>query len=261
VSRYWQIYKTFWVTSLRRELEFRSNFFAKIFQNLMWIFFFVAILWVVYGNTKSIAGWTRGEAYVLAATVFLMNAFMSAFFFSLMEIPSHVRMGTLDFVVTKPVDSQFWVSSRKFNFDQIGTVTAGLIMLAIGIRQAHVMPGLAQWLAYVLLLASALVIFYSFNLALMTTGIWLVRVDNLWVLGESVMQIARFPLDIYGAGLQRFLTFVVPLGFFATIPARQLVKEFNPLMAVAGIVWALAAFWLSRKFWLFAMGHYTSASS
>jgi ABC-2 type transport system permease protein len=261
VSRYWQIYKTFWVTSLRRELEFRANFFAKIFQNLMWIFFFVAILWVVYGNTKSIAGWNRGEAYILAATVFLMNAFMSAFFFSLQEIPQHVRMGTLDFVITKPVDSQFWVSSRKFNFDQVGTLLAGLTMISVGVLQAHVTPGALQWLAYVVLVFSAVVIFYSFNLALMTTGIWLVRVDNLWVLGETVMQIARFPLDIYSSGLQRFLTFVVPLGFFATIPARQLVKEFNPMMVLAGIVWAAAAFWLSRRFWRFAMTHYSSASS
>lgn len=261
MSRYWQIYKTFWVTSLRRELEFRANFFAKILQNMMWIFFFLAILWVVYRNTDSIAGWSRGEAYVLAATVFLMNAVMSAFFFSLMEIPTHVRMGTLDFVVTKPVDSQFWVSSRKFNFDQVGTLLAGLVMVVVGVLQAGVAPGVLQWLSYLFLVLCALVIFYSFNLALMTTGIWLVRVDNLWVLGESVMQVARFPLDIYGAGLQRFLTFVVPLGFFATIPARQLVKGFDPVMVLAGIVWAAAAFWLSRKFWAFAMTKYSSASS
>ncbi|MEZ0324651.1 MAG: ABC transporter permease [Fimbriimonas sp.] len=261
MSRYWKIYKTFFTTSLRRELEFRANFFAKIFQNLMWIFFFLAILWVVYSRTDSIAGWTREEAYILAATVFLMNALMSAFFFSLMEIPSHVRMGTLDFIVTKPIDSQFWVSSRKFNFDQIGTLIAGLSMVAYGIVNGHLAPSFLQWSAYVALVVAALVIFYSFNLALMTTGVWLVRVDNLWVLGESVMQIARFPLDIYSAGLQRFLTFMVPLGFLATIPAKQLARAFDPAMAAYGLAWALLAFFLSRRFWQYAMGHYTSASS
>jgi ABC-2 type transport system permease protein len=261
MPRYWRIYRTFFVTSFKRELEFRTNFYAKILQNLMWIFFFLAILWVIYRNTDSIAGWNRGEAYVLAATVFLMNALMSAFFFSLMEIPQHVRMGTLDFIVTKPIDSQFWVSTRKFNFDQVGTLLAGLIMVGIGVASASIGPSILQWLAYAILVGCALVIFYSLNLALMTTGIWLVRVDNLWVLGESIMQVARFPLDIYTSGLQRFLTFVIPLGFFATVPARQLVRGFDPVMLLAGVAWAMAAFLASRVFWKFAMRHYSSASS
>jgi ABC-2 type transport system permease protein len=246
---------------LRRELEFRTNFFAKILQNLMWIFFFLAILFVIYRNTDSVAGWSRGDSYVLAATVFLMNAMMTAFFTSLSEIPQHVRTGTLDHIVTKPIDSQFWISSRRFDFGQIGTLVAGLIMVGIGLWQTHTMPSAPQWLAYIVLVASSLVIFYSFNLALMTTGIWLVRVDNLWVLGESVMQVARFPLDIYSLAMQRFLIYVVPLGFLSTIPASQLVKGFNPATLLVGVAWAGASLWLSRRFWKYAMRHYTSASS
>lgn len=261
MRRYVAIYKTFFLSSLRRELEFRSNFFAKILQNLMWIFFFLAILFVIYRNTDSIAGWSRGDAYVLAASVFLMNALMSALFMSLSEIPQHVRTGTLDHIVTKPIDSQFWISSRKFDFGQIGTLTAGIIMVGLGVLQAHVSPSPVQWLSYVVLIFSSLGIYYSFIFALMTTGIWLVRVDNLWVLGESILQVVRFPLDIYNVALQRILIFVVPLGFLATIPAKQLVKEFDPLMLGVGLVWAVGALFLSRKFWMYAMGHYTSASS
>ena len=90
MRRYWNVYKTFFTSSLVRELEFRANFFAKIFQNLVWIFFFVMILLVVYGNTDSIAGWDRGDAFVLAATCFLMNALVMAFFFApfAMDLPT-----------------------------------------------------------------------------------------------------------------------------------------------------------------------------
>lgn len=261
MARYWRIYRTFFVSSFARELEFRANFFAKVLQNAMWIFFFLAILFVVYRNTDSVAGWSRGEALVLAATVFLMNAVANAFFFSLAEIPNQVRMGTLDFVVTKPIDSQFWVSTRKFNFDQIGTLVAGIVMIAAGVLTAKISPGAMQWVGYITLTASALAIFYAFNLALMTTGIWLVRVDNLWVLSESVTQIARYPLDIYGSGLQRLLTFAVPLGFLSTVPARQLVRGFDFGMVAVGLAWAVGALVLSRVFWRFALRHYSSASS
>ncbi|MFY9235101.1 MAG: ABC-2 family transporter protein [Fimbriimonadaceae bacterium] len=261
MGRYFKVYKTFFTTSLIREMEFRANFIAKIAQNCIWIFFFVMILLVVYSRTKSIAGWDRGDALVLAATCFMMNALNNAFFFSLHEIPTHVRMGTLDFILTKPIDTQFWVSSRKFNFDQIGTLFAGIVMVIIGVSGNVGWPGTMQWLAYAVLVLASTVIFYAFNLMLMTTGIWLVRVDNLWVLGESMMQIARYPIDIYGPAIQRFFVFVLPLAFIATVPARQLVRGFDASMLAFGLGWALAFFLVARWFWRFALRHYTSASS
>jgi len=261
VRRYWRVYRAFFTSSFARELEFKANFIAKLGQNLMWIFFFVMILLVVYGNTKSVAGWDRGDAFVLGATIFLMNAVFNAFFFSLQDIPSQIRLGTMDFVVTKPMDTQFWVSSRRFNFDQIGTVFAGIVMLVVGISSAHLHPSYLGWVSFVLLIFGALAIFYSFNLALMTSAIWLVRVDNLWVLGESLIGVARYPVDIYGSGLRRFLTNVVPLAFLATVPARQLVTGPDGSAVAEGAVWAVVVLAISRLFWRRAMKSYSSASS
>lgn len=261
VSRYWRVYRTFFVSSFARELEFRANFFAKILQNLVWIGFFILILLVVYRNTNSVAGWSRGDSFVLAGSIFLMTAVAAALFMSLMEIPQQVRQGTLDFVITKPIDTQFWISTRRFNFDQVGSLFAGIVMLALGLTQSHIAPAIGDWAAFVLLLAASLGIYYSICLMLMTTGIWLIRVDNLWVLTESLTQVSRFPLDIYGVGLQRIFTFVLPLAFIATIPASQLIRGANWPMVGLGLIWAVAFLGLSRWFWRFALTHYTSASS
>lgn len=261
MARYWKIYTTFFKSSLVRELEFRANFFAKVVQNLVWIGFFLLIILVIYRNTNSIAGWNRGDAFILAATCFLMNSLVSAFFMSLQDIPNQVRMGTLDFVITKPVDTQFWVSFRRFNFDQIGTLLAGIAMIVIGIVTSGLAPSATQWLGYLSLLIAATAIFYSFNLLLMTLGIWLVRVDNLWVLGETVMQVARYPVDIFGAGLQRLFVYGIPLAFLGTMPSSQLVKGFDPGMIALGGGWAVGLMLLSRWFWRFALKHYSSASS
>ncbi len=134
-------------------------------------------------------------------------------------------------------------------------------MIAVGIRLSGVHPGVLQWVTFLVLLAAAIAIFYAFNLALMTTAIWLVRVDNLSVLGESLIGVARYPIDIYEAGLRRILTFVVPLAFLATIPARQLVRGQDYAALGEGLVWAAVVLVLSRMFWKYAMRSYTSASS
>ncbi len=261
MGRYWRIYREFFVSSLARELEFRANFIAKLLHNVVWIVFFLLIVVVIYRNTDSVAGWDRGDALVLAATIFLLGSFSSAFFFSLVEIPEQVRRGTLDFIVTKPIDSQFWVSLRRFNFDQLGAIVAGFVLLGYGVATSGAQPDFPNWVAYSVLLVCATALYYAFMLILMTLGIWLVRVDNLWVLGETVQQVARYPIEIYSPLVQRTLTFVLPLAFLATVPASQLVRKIDYAMVLVGLAWSLGLFVAARLIWNFAMRHYTSASS
>jgi ABC-2 type transport system permease protein len=248
-------------SSLQRELEFRANFLAKVLQNVAWIVVFTLIFVVIYSHTDSVAGWNRGEAFVLAATIFMLGSASSALFFSLVEIPEQVRRGTLDFVVTKPIDSQFWVSLRRFNFDQIGAFVAGIVLLAYGLAASGAQVGVVPILSYIVTFGAAIALYYGFSLALMTLGIWLVRVDNLWVLGETVQHVARYPLDIYNVHVQRMLTYALPLAFLATVPARQLVKQVEPSFVLLSVFYAVVALVLSRWFWLYAMKRYSSASS
>ncbi|RYG23702.1 hypothetical protein EON82_13190 [bacterium] len=261
MRRYLRVYRSFAASSIQREIEFKANFFAKIGQNVVWLGFFTLTLLVVYSRTSSVAGWSRGESIVLAATVFLMGAVSTGLFFSLTEIPQQVRMGTLDFVLTRPVDSQFWVSLRRLAPEQVGVALVGLAMVFVGLRLDGITPSPVQWLGWLSLVVCAVLLFYSLNLTLMTTGVWFVRVDNLFILSETVQQVARFPLDIYGAVLARFLTFVVPLGILGTVPARQLVHGFEAATVLTGFAWAVAALTLSRLFWRFALRSYGSASS
>lgn len=261
MRRYLRVYRTFFLSSIARELEFRANFFAKVSQNLVWVAFGVLILLVIYANTDSVAGWTRGDAMILMGTTFLLQAVLGAFFMALMEIPEQVRRGTLDYILVRPLDSQYWVSMRKFHFEQTGVLLASGAILAIGVRQAEIFPTLAQWSTFATLGICAIAIFYSLSLLLMTLGIWFVRVENLWVLGDTVLQIARYPIDIYGPSLQRAFTYFVPLAFLATIPSRQLTRGADLTLTGLGIVWTFAFFLMARGFWRFSVRNYSSASS
>ena len=261
MERYWRIYRTFVSTSLIRELEFKANFFAKLLQQTVWCGFFVVIILVIYGKSTDVAGWGRADSFILAATVFLITGISAAFTSSLNDIPQMVRQGTLDFVVSKPVDSQFWVSARRFNFDQVGVLLTGIAMVVSGVATNGNHPSLAQWMAYSVLVLSGSVLFYAFNLVLMTTGIWLVRVDNLFILSESVTNVARFPVDIYNLGIRWVLTYAIPLALLSTVPARQLVKGFDAGGLVLGVAWAIALLLAARFFWRFALTKYSSASS
>lgn len=259
MSRYLGIWGALVRAALQAETQFRVNFIAKLLRNAGWLAFTLAATLVIFGNTSQIGGWNRGESLVLVATLFLVAAINNMFFHSLSEIPQHVRTGTLDFFLSKPVDSQFWVSVRRFNVGELGSFLAALILLAYGL-QGHSVSVLAVG-GYVVGVACGVALYYAMNLVLMTLGIWLVRVDNLWVLSETISSVARYPLDMYGAGLRRLFVTWVPLGLLAYAPASVLVRGFDGGQVLTSLAWAVAALVGSRLFWRRATRSYSSASS
>ncbi len=261
MRHYWRIYRTFFKSSFARELQFRANFIAKMLQNLTWFMFFLVVLLVVYSQVKSIAGWDQKGAQILGATLYIVGSLNTLLTFSILEIPTHVRQGTLEFIVTKPVDSQFWISMRKFNFAEIGSFIGGIVLITISMVSGHIHPSLYQILLFVIGIVCAVVNLYGFQLALMTTGIYFIRIDNLWVLGETVTGLGRYPMDIYPGGLRWILTYFLPVAFFAYYPALQLVKEANPVLTLQGIAFSVVFFFASRTWWRYSMRHYSSASS
>jgi ABC-2 type transport system permease protein len=180
---------------------------------------------------------------------------------SLMEIPEQVRRGSLDFVVTKPVSSLFWVSVRRFDLGKLGSVLVGFILLVYGVwqTQAPISP-LAVFL-YGWTSLCGLALLYALALFLMTLAIFFTRVDNLWVLGETMVDVARFPVDVYPGTFRTLLVYAIPLGLIATIPAGLLVKGFGTDLALLSTIWAIAACCLATLFWKKSLMRYTSASS
>src|SRR5947209_13019274 len=77
---------------------------------------------------------------------------------SLIAVVEHIRQGTLDFVLVKPADAQFLVSTEKFNVLKMIDGIAGLLTLAWGFHLLGRAPGLREIAgAALLLVASATV--------------------------------------------------------------------------------------------------------
>jgi ABC-2 type transport system permease protein len=242
-------------------MQFKADFAAKLVAIVSWLVFVAFAVSVTYDNTTSIAGWARGPAFVLAGTAFLISAFNYMLCPALLELPEQFRRGSLDFVLTKPVDSQFWVSFRRVSLSDLGTCLGSAAMVAYGVAGSPHRPSAGEWASYVACSLAGAAVLYSLRLALMTVGVWFTRVDNLWVLEESAMQIARNPIDIFSRPVRAFLTYGVPLALFSTVPARQVTGAAQPFDLPLCAAWAAIALFLSRRFWLFAMRSYSSASS
>ena len=261
MGRLWRVYRASMVSCIIRELEFRANFIAKIVQALGWVLFYVIIIEVIYQNVPQVAGWNRAMGLVLGGTVLLNSGTCSVLFPSLLDVADQVRKGTLDFVLTKPVDTQFSVSLRKIELARFGVTFSGLIMMGFGELHLSRTPTAIDWLAYLICLISGIAIYYSLSLFLATLAIYFVRTDNIWVIGEMAMESARYPADVFPRVFREIATFGLPVALLSTVPSRALVFGATWEGIAISLAWGALSLALSRMFWRKSMWTYSSASS
>ena len=185
---------------------------------------------------------------------------------NLSRIVNHVQTGTLDYVLLKPIDSQFWLSARTVSPWGLPAIAAGLALIAwalaqqgAGVQGGLPMPG-AVLLALALLLA-ALVILYSLWFVLAALSIWFVKVWNATEVLRYALVAGRYPVSAYPPVLRLLFTFVLPVAFLTTVPAEALLGRGSAFWAIGSLLAAGLCLIGSRLLWRFAQRFYTSASS
>jgi ABC-2 type transport system permease protein len=244
-------------------MQYRVDFLVQGGLALFWTSWSLVPLLVVFGNREGVAGWSFEEALVVIGWFMVMKGVLEgAVNPSLASVVEHIRKGTLDFVLLKPADAQFLVSTQKFQPWRVVDALAGLVVFVVAFRRLGRWPEPAHVVAAVLLLACAALILYSLWILVISAAFFVVKVDNLSFLFVSIFDAARWPADVF-TGLLRFVfTWVVPLAIMTTFPARALLgKDFGPADGAAALLGALLFAAFSRLVWLRSIGRYTSASS
>lgn len=265
-GRYWRSLCCFWGTSLAAELEYPLNAAIELVSVLGNLAGSLFVLQLLFAGGPSLGGWSWSGALVVLGLYTLLDGFTTCVLQpNLSRIVNHVQTGTLDYVLLKPIDSQFWLSARTVSPWGLPGILAGLAL--IGWALLHGPDGgaglgtpAAALLCLALLLA-ALVILYSLWFVLAALSVWFVKVWNATEVLRYTLVAGRYPVSAYPPALRLLFTFVLPVAFLTTVPAEALLGRGSLAWAGGALLMAVLALAGSRLLWRFAQRFYTSASS
>jgi ABC-2 type transport system permease protein len=248
--------------SLLASMQYRADFLIEGGMALYWIAWNLVPLFVLYDRRPTVAGWDFPSALLVIAWFTALKGLLEgAVTPSLVEITERIRTGSFDYVLLKPADPQFLVSTARFEpwkfLDVLGGI--GLAIWAFALRGEAPAP-LDLALCAVLLVAGALVL-YALWICVVAASFWVIKLDNLVYLFGALFDAARWPVEIF-RGVWRFVfTFVLPLALMTTYPAMAALGRLEPRTAGLAIAGAAAFALVARALWLGAIRSYTSASS
>ena len=262
MGRYLKPLRRFWSTALASQTEYQANLVFDLLAiggNLAGSLF---VMGLFFQGGRSLGGWTWPEALVVLGVYSMLDGVANTFLRpNLSRIVTHVQEGTLDFVLLKPIDSQFWLSSRTFALGGLPEILGGLALMGWAAMAAGARPTPASMGAAALLLLASLTILYSLWFLLATTSIWFVKTWNATEVLRATLTAGRYPISAYPETLRVLFTVVIPVAFLTTVPAEAILGRPSWAWLLAGGGMALGCFTLSRWFWRLALRSYTSASS
>lgn len=262
MRRYAFTLRRFWSAALAAEMEYRLNFVAALVTAGAGLVgsLFTLSLFFAGDASAGFGGWSWEQALLVMGLFLLTNGLADALLApNLTRLVGHVQNGTLDFVLLKPIDSQFWISGRTISPWGLPDVLAGLGVIGYATWSLQLPPG--SFAAAALPVAAALVVLYSLWFILASTSIWFVKVGNVTHVLQSFLEAGRYPRTAYPPMLRVILTTVVPVTFITTVPAEAMLGRSTPGWIAAAAALAAGMFASCRLFWRFALRHYTSASS
>ncbi len=262
MRRYLSLFALFARNSLQVALEYRADFVVSFVQSSFWLLWGVLGTVVFFQFTGTLGGWTLPQALLVVGMFRIFEGVIDGVMRpNITRIVEYIARGTLDFVLLKPVDSQFMASLRQLNLMTLPDLVVGFGLIAYGLWLQRIVPGPEDVLAFALLLVCATLIAYSLWMLLTTTAFWLVRVENVAEVLTAIYDTGRFPVTAFGTATRIVLTFVVPIAFMTTFPAAALLGTLDPLYVLLAPVMAAALLLATRAFWRYALRSYTSASS
>lgn len=222
---------------------------------------------VVFGHAGTLAGFTMYEGllvYALAAIAFGTADFLMG---SVDRLGDHIRTGSFDTMLVRPVSPLIQLATDQFSPRRLGKLVPALAVLVFALIVCDIDWTLGRALMLPVLLVSGVAI---------CSSVWLLAgclqffVADAREAANSVtyggQALTEYPIAIYGRGLVRSVTFVVPLAFVSWQPALYLLDRPDPtglpevlrfLGPLVAVTLALAAALL----WRFGLRHYRSTGS
>ena len=262
LRKYLKVYKKFLHTSLASELEYQTNILIDLITAILSLIGSIFLLSIFFQNGTNIGGWEFEKALIIQGIYTILNGITNTWFNpNLTEIVKHIREGTLDFVLLKPIDSQFFISPRKINPSGLLEIILGLGLLFYCSKINQINLDLNLVVLSLLTITCSICILYSLWFFISTTTIWFVKTWNAIEVLRSFLYIGRFPLNSFSFSLRIFFSIFIPIAFITTIPS-EVFLGLSQLWKILLEVFVAAVFLItSRKFWLYALKYYSSASS
>ncbi len=211
----------------------------------------------------AIAGWNRPQLFLLLAiNTFSHLLFISFFIGPIFNLSDHIWNGTLDYALMKPLPGPIAIYfTNQFIISNLPN-----LVIAFGLMLYFLAENAINWsIGKALLLIAATFLGLAVRVALavfmMVPAFFSERLTD----GEgsfwSIAGLGRYPTSMFPRVLEYVVTYLIPVGMMAAIPAQTVTGQEHAGALFGALVAGVVFTWLAYAFLQFGLRNYKSVNA
>ncbi len=250
---------------VRSSLAYPASFWINtVSQAAITLLDFVAI-GLMFHSVDDLAGFGLREIALLYGASGIGIGVADLLIGSVEQLGQHVRTGSLDTMLTRPVPLLVQVCADRFALRRLGRVAQAAAVLVWGVGLVEWTP--ARLAVLVVMLVSSAAIFFALFTGISCLQFWFgdaSEVANAFTYGGNTM--TQYPLTIFRREIAVTLTFAFPIAFVNWYPCLYLLGRPDPFgmptwFAALPPLVAVVLLALAGLAWRSGVRHYTSTGS
>ena len=264
IKKYLKIWAYCCRFSLISATTYRTAFFVELFVEfgyILWAFFLVQI---IFSNVAEVAGWNRHQMFFLMGmNLVFAEIFVNLFYvWGFRTIPEKIKNGEIDFVLLKPINSLFALTTGQPYIASFLATIPGIYMMIYSAGRLGIATNPLNIASSVILFLCGMVILYSLSVMVVSLSFVFLNTRFLSDIALKLSEYGQNPPPAYShIVLKVVFFFIVPAVFMGSLPAAAIVKTVQPLYLAIGTGLAILFLFIAIKMWNFFVRRYSSASS
>lgn len=262
LRRYLRLYFIFAKYSLVQTLVYRANSLIMAVTPIVWLLTTIVFVSIIFRGSKEIGGWNYWEVlFLLGIHELIFSLTWMTFNKNLHDFSFLIKQGTFDKNLLLPVNPRFLISFNSLDLTATGSLLNVLVMIFLSSRKLELNPSFIQIILFFSSLILSYITVYLVSFCIASLNLFFLNADIYldWLL--EMTDFDRYPAEIYGNFLRNFLFFVIPIMFFAYVPAGILLGKLPWYFVVFGAVINIWLYVISVFLWRRGLKNYQSASS
>lgn len=262
MMRYLRLYAHFLRFSFSKAMEFRVDFYFRVVMDIC--FYIVQFLFfdIIYLHTPLLAGWGVEEMRIFIASYIFIDALhMTVFANNCWWLPIYINRGDLDYYLTKPVSTLFFLSLREFAANSFLNLIIASSVLGYII---HSYPGdftISKIVIFILLLILGSVLYFFVHLLFLLSVFWTQSPRGFGDVFFAISHTMERPDRLF-TGVFRFIfLFILPFSLMASYPAKFLLEDGTNYVIYTLLSVTIGFFFITQYVWRKGLKVYSSASS
>lgn len=263
MKRYLQLYRIFLAQYMKVQMQSKIDFVVGFFSFFLTQMLGIVFLYLVFEQIPDLNGWSFYQLVFIYGYAQIPRG-IDHFFTNLLWIFTRktVKEGLFDRYLLRPANLLFQILVEQCCPDGIGEFLIGIVLVVYATAHLNISITVVSIILFLVSVIFGALIYLSVKLMLATNTFFFMDAYQILFLGYNLSDFVKYPLEIYNKPIGFALSYIIPFGFTAFIPASYFLETGTLYGTIfVEIIVAVLAFLIAYRYFCYGCNRYESAGN